>query len=62
MYSAALQPCKTKEEHDTRNAHEQSDGNFLVHLFFGMTMCVPSVLDEDLDYHDKDDTVEEQDG
>ena len=26
-----------------------------------MTMCVPSVLDEDLDYHDKDDTVEKQD-
>ena len=27
-----------------------------------MTMCVPSVLDEGLDYHDKDDNVEEQDG
>ena len=27
-----------------------------------MTTCVPSVLDEDLDYHDEDDTVKEQDG
>ena len=27
-----------------------------------MTTCIPSVLDEDLDYHDEDDTVKEQDG
>ena len=27
-----------------------------------MATCVPSVLDKGLDYHDKDDNVEEQDG
>ena len=27
-----------------------------------MTTCIPSVLDEGLDYHDEDDTVKEQDG
>ena len=54
-------PCQTKEEHDTCDTDEQSDGSFLVHLRFGTTKCVPGVLDEDSDHHDKDDNIEEQD-
>ena len=55
------EPCQTKEKHDTCNTNEQSDGSFLVHLFFGTTKCVSGVLDEDPDHHDEDDSIEDQD-
>ena len=55
------QPCQTKEGHDTCNTDEQSDGSFLVHLFFGTSKSFPSVLDENHNHHDKNDSIEEQD-
>ena len=55
-------PCQTKEGHDTCNTDKQSDGCFLCHLFFGMTKCFLSVLDEDAGHHDEYDNIEDQDG
>ena len=55
------EPRQTKEEHDTCNTNEQSDGSFLVHLFFGTTKCVSGVVDEDPDHHDEDHSIEDQD-
>ena len=36
-----------QRERDPCNTDEQSDGSFLVHLFFGTAKSVLSVLDED---------------
>ena len=55
------QPRQTKEKHDPCDTDEQSDGSFLVHLFFGTAKSVLSVLDEDSNHHDKNDGIEKQD-
>ena len=43
------EPCQAKEKHDTYN----TDDDFLVHLFFGTTMCIPNVLNKYPNHHDK---------
>ena len=55
------EPRQTKEEHDTCSTDDQSDGSFLVHLFFSTAESVPSVLDKNRDHHDKNDSIEKQD-
>ena len=54
-------PRQTKEEHNKYHTNEQFHGSLLAHLLFGTVTCVPDVLDEDSNHHDKNNNIEKQD-